>query len=122
MRKRSFSILLVLISALTIFASDALAQGRGRGSSHARGRVEVRVDTRDFDRRDRGRVVIVNDRIFVQDCFDGRPPGWDRGRKVGWGNCNLPPGQAKKYGCDSRIIFHDRVRHRPSVRVVIPLR
>ena len=25
--------------------------------------------------------------------------GWDRGRKVGWGNCDLPPGLAKKYGC-----------------------
>jgi hypothetical protein len=28
-----------------------------------------------------------------------RPPGWDRGRKVGWaqhGNPSLPPGQAKK--------------------------
>ena len=30
-----------------------------------------------------------------------RPPGWDRGRKVGWekhGNPLLPPGQAKKLG------------------------
>lgn len=30
---------------------------------------------------------------------DGRPPGWSRGKKSGWGNCGLPPGQAKKYGC-----------------------
>ena len=30
---------------------------------------------------------------------DGRPPGWSQGRKTGWGNCGLPPGQAKKYGC-----------------------
>ncbi len=29
----------------------------------------------------------------------GSPPGWERGRKTGWGNCDLPPGQAKKYGC-----------------------
>lgn len=28
-----------------------------------------------------------------------RPPGWDRGRKTGWGACDLPPGQAKKAGC-----------------------
>ncbi len=39
-------------------------------------------------------------------AFDGpadgperRPPGWDRGRKTGWGNCDLPPGLAKKQGC-----------------------
>ena len=29
----------------------------------------------------------------------GRPPGWSRGKKTGWKNCGLPPGQAKKYGC-----------------------
>lgn len=28
-----------------------------------------------------------------------RPPGWNRGSKVGWGNCDLPPGLAKKHGC-----------------------
>ncbi|HLI62003.1 MAG TPA: hypothetical protein VKV05_01295 [Terriglobales bacterium] len=27
------------------------------------------------------------------------PPGWSRGKKTGWGNCGMPPGQAKKYGC-----------------------
>ena len=26
----------------------------------------------------------------------GRPHGWDRGKKKGWGNRDLPPGQAKK--------------------------
>ncbi len=30
-----------------------------------------------------------------------RPPGWDRGKKVGWGDCNVPPGQAKGDGCRS---------------------
>lgn len=30
---------------------------------------------------------------------DRRPEGWARGRRVGWGYCGLPPGQAKKYGC-----------------------
>jgi hypothetical protein len=30
---------------------------------------------------------------------DGHPPGWSHGKKTGWGNCGLPPGQAKKYGC-----------------------
>lgn len=30
---------------------------------------------------------------------DERPPGWSQGKKTGWGNCGLPPGQAKKYGC-----------------------
>ena len=32
---------------------------------------------------------------------DERPPGWSHSKKTGWGNCGLPPGQAKKYGCRS---------------------
>lgn len=34
---------------------------------------------------------------------DDRPVGWVRGRRVGWGYCGLPPGQAKKYGCWSYV-------------------
>ena len=30
---------------------------------------------------------------------DSRPPGWSQGKKTGWGDCGLPPGQAKKHGC-----------------------
>ena len=32
---------------------------------------------------------------------DGHPPGWSHGKKTGWGNCGMPPGQAKKYGCNT---------------------
>lgn len=28
-----------------------------------------------------------------------QPPGWSKGKKTGWGNCGMPPGQAKKSGC-----------------------
>ena len=27
------------------------------------------------------------------------PPGWRHGKKKGWGDCDVPPGQAKKQGC-----------------------
>lgn len=30
-----------------------------------------------------------------------RPPGWNHGKKTGWGDCGLPPGQAKKNGCQT---------------------
>lgn len=45
-----------------------------------------------WDRRDGYEYRSYGDR-------DERPPGWSRGKKTGWGNCGLPPGQAKKYGC-----------------------
>ena len=39
----------------------------------------------------------------------GRPPGWDRGRKTGWGGCDVPPGQVKKVGCrDFGVFRHGR--------------
>ena len=31
------------------------------------------------------------------------PPGWSKGKKTGWGNCGMPPGQAKKYGCHTYV-------------------
>ncbi|HTK95221.1 MAG TPA: hypothetical protein VL382_06245 [Terriglobales bacterium] len=34
---------------------------------------------------------------------DNRPPGWSRGNKTGWGNCDVPPGQAKKGSCRTYI-------------------
>ena len=45
--------------------------------------------------------------LFVganEDPIYRRPPGWDKGEKVGWskhGNPYLPPGQAKKHGKDN---------------------
>jgi hypothetical protein len=32
---------------------------------------------------------------------EGHPPGWSHGKKTGWGDCGMPPGQAKKYGCQT---------------------
>jgi hypothetical protein len=41
-----------------------------------------------------------------------RPAGWDKGKKTGWGNCDVPPGQAKKVGCHPDRRDHHRVTHR----------
>jgi hypothetical protein len=51
-------------------------------------------------------VVIGNGRYGYYEGKDyGRPPGWDHGRKRGWRGCDLPPGQAKKYGCGDNYVF-----------------
>ena len=49
-------------------------------------------DDHGWERRDGYEYRTYGDR-------DGRPPGWSQGKKTGWGNCGMPPGQAKKYGC-----------------------
>ncbi|HTM89715.1 MAG TPA: hypothetical protein VL155_16045 [Terriglobales bacterium] len=103
---------LALISALAV-ATPALMADHGwdrdkgeHGNKHFReddhGRRGDRDDHRRHDRdgdrwERRGRYEYhTYDR-------DGRPPGWARGRRVGWGYCGLPPGQARKYGCWSYI-------------------
>lgn len=58
---------------------------------------------------DRGRI---HDRrpVVLGTAPSKRPPGWDHGRKTGWGDCNVPPGQAKKVGCGP--VFTHRSRRR----------
>jgi hypothetical protein len=68
--------------------------GHGRGNPHN----EFRHDDRDRD-RDHGRWE-ARDRWEYRTYERGYlPPGWKRGAKVGWRDCGMPPGLAKKYGC-----------------------
>ena len=120
MRRRMIATVLSLFVMLGVFAAEASAQGRGRGRGNAGFHSRAVVVDREFDRRDRWRVVIGNDRVFFGNDNRGRPPGWDRGRKVGWGNCDVPPGLAKKGGC--RTTFFGRTTRQPRVIVVQPHR
>jgi hypothetical protein len=40
-----------------------------------------------------------------------RPAGWDKGKKTGWGDCDLPPGLAKKQGCHSTQMANAHPHH-----------
>jgi hypothetical protein len=65
-------------------------------------------------------VVVVNG----HDRDDGwRRGGWDRGRRVGWRGCDLPPGLAKKYGCYDRPVLLVPRHYRPrGVTLVFTIR
>lgn len=113
MRLRLLPIALVLLAFTVVAVLPASARHRDRRFDDRRARVIV------VDRSPRV-IVVPRDRGFTH-----RPQGWDRGRKVGWGNCDLPPGLAKKYGCDSRLLRYDRranrrVNQRPVVIVPLP--
>jgi hypothetical protein len=123
MRQKRLRKLLILWMALV--PMSVLAQGNGRGQNKGleRNRTEYRDndrhDARDRDRRSRSEGIIT-DRTYRNRAVS-RPPGWDRGRKQGWGNCDVPPGQAKKSGCrdtifgrrlDRRVIVAPRDRER----------
>jgi hypothetical protein len=110
---------LILSGVLALSPLPVLAQGRGHGGGEKekdRDRVERhdRDHDRDADRdRDRDRDNDRDDHhgtIFSRDSHGpaNRPPGWDHGRKKGWGDCDEPPGLAKKDGCHSEAVVHHR--------------
>ena len=83
---------LALMCALSLATSTVLAKNdkdKHKGNPHDN---RFSDDDKGWDRRDGYEYRAYRE-------VDGRPPGWSRGKKTGWGNCGLPPGQAKKYGC-----------------------
>jgi hypothetical protein len=86
-----FWMTLVMLLGLALTTGPLFAEGRGQGKDKDRDdRIMHRDRDRDHD-RDRDDPFARRDR--------DRPAGWSHGRKTGWGNCDLPPGQAKKHGC-----------------------
>ena len=84
--------LLVLAFAVPTLHADN-DKSHGKGNPHARSSDQ---DEQGWERRDGYEYRVYADP-------KERPPGWGHGKKTGWGNCGLPPGQAKKYGCRSYV-------------------
>ncbi len=92
MSKRLLAIL-ALMAALGLGAPALMADHGDKGKKHQHGNKHFDDDDdQSWEHRDGYEYRTYGDR-------DERPPGWNRGKKTGWGNCGLPPGQAKKYGC-----------------------
>ncbi|MCI0403595.1 MAG: hypothetical protein L0212_08740 [Acidobacteria bacterium] len=117
MRLRLWLMGLIVAALIVLSSVPASARDRNRYFDDDDVIIGDRDDRDDFRfRRSRGsRVIIIRDRDFGH-----RPHGWNRGRKVGWGNCDLPPGLAKKYGCYSNFRYDNRRVYRRPV-IVVPL-
>ncbi len=86
-----------LTAALSLVPPTLMAdhgQHKGQGNPHANRSVDDDDDR--WERRDGYEYRSYGDR-------DGRPPGWSHGKKTGWGDCGMPPGQAKKHGCRTYV-------------------
>ena len=98
MTSRFLQFLLALVVCVTL-TPGAYAKG-GHGNGHG-GNGDKHAD------RDRDR-----DGDHDRDNDDKRPAGWDKGKKKGWGDCDVPPGQVKKQGChpgsSHHAAHHDR--------------
>jgi hypothetical protein len=95
MRKFSFKFLaaLALCGAMatgTAWAKDHIHGNGGKANGRDRGHHE-----RAMSEHRQGKPAVLGT------APSQRPPGWDHGKKTGWGNCDVPPGQAKKAGCQS---------------------
>jgi hypothetical protein len=104
-----------LCAALTTGTALARDNDRGKAGSAWHNTVRDRDRARDFDRdrdwaRDRREWRERREdrerrewrRQHPQNFMfgnNGRHNGWSQGRKTGWNNCDVPPGQAKKAGC-----------------------
>jgi hypothetical protein len=95
MSKRLLAILAV-VAALGLGAPALRADHGDKGHKHQHKNKHFDDDDQGWEHRGGYEYRIYGDR-------DGRPPGWSRGKKTGWGNCGLPPGQAKKYGCQTYV-------------------
>jgi hypothetical protein len=97
---------------LGLIASPAFAKGKPQGSKdHGKPEAHYDKDKHDKDKHDKdkgGKDWKDHDRDHRSSS--DRPAGWDKGKKTGWDNCDVPPGQAKKEGCHStgthRVVTH----------------
>lgn len=87
--------ILALVAALGFGAPSLMADHGQKGHKHGNKHFDNDND-QGWERRDGYEY-----RTYAEG--DERPPGWSRGKKTGWGDCGLPPGQAKKYGCRTYV-------------------
>ncbi len=75
---------------------NSQGNGNGHGNGKAHGNPHNQAANSGWDSRDGWEYRTYGPN-------EGRPPGWSKGKKTGWGNCGMPPGQAKKYGCNTYV-------------------
>jgi hypothetical protein len=81
----------LVISAAPLMADhDDHGHGNGHGNKH-----NHYADEQGWEKR--------GDYEYRSYAVGHHPPGWSHGKKTGWGNCGMPPGQAKKYGCRTYV-------------------
>lgn len=87
---------LLIFALAAVLGVPALMADKDKGNSGHGNKHFAADDDQGWERRDGYEYRAYGDQ-------DQRPPGWSKGKKTGWGNCGLPPGQAKKYGCRTYV-------------------
>lgn len=93
---RNLWAIFLLVFALGLGTPALMADHGDKGNKHHGNKHFQNVDDQGWERRDGYEFRMYGDRGEL-------PPGWNHGKKTGWGNCGLPPGQAKKHGCRTYV-------------------
>jgi hypothetical protein len=106
--KRNLLLATLLIAIFGLLGTPATAQGKGNGHGKAKeqhGQSMSKHEEHANNKMERRSAWERHDKYEVRTYreHDGMPPGWSRGKKVGWGDCGVPPGHAKKGECRSYI-------------------
>jgi hypothetical protein len=102
------------IAALALVVALGIpAVAKDKGQKHENGQGNKHADKHDHDWKDKDdddRGWEKHDRYEMRTFARGEsyPRGWSKGRKTGWRDCGLPPGQAKKYGCYTYVYSRRR--------------
>ncbi len=96
LKKVALLIVAVALPITSALARDGRHERRREGERHER--MERRAEHRRWEQsRTREHWRHQRERWAAEHRRDEhRPNGWDHGRKTGWGNNDVPPGQAKK--------------------------
>ena len=121
MRSRMLRILALAVCLGLLPAAAYAKGGKGGGPSADRGKSSSERGSQEKDKDkhhddDRDDHHAGRGHGHEHEAAAGpsnRPPGWDKGNKTGWGDCNVPPGLAKQRGCDSHgLSARERAAHR----------
>ena len=121
---RWFQVMLVLATvtlAVPLLADHGNGKSKGNSQGNQASDNDDQGDNNHWERRGDYEYRTYGE-------HEGVPPGWSKGKKTGWGNCGMPPGQAKKHGCQSYqyegrdyYYYRDEVGHivvrRPSIHI-----
>ena len=89
----------LLFSAPALMADNGHGNGNGQGNGNGHGNGNGNGHGNKHHDNDQGWEKKDKYEYRTYAVSGPHPPGWSQGKKTGWGNCGMPPGQAKKYGC-----------------------
>jgi len=101
MHKHSLMVAIALLAG-SMVTTPALARAHDKDDDKGHGQVTQRHEHDGDHDRDRG-----HDRDDDRGDRGDKHTPEHHGKKTGWGDCDLPPGQAKKYGCH----HHEHASH-----------